>query len=70
LEIIPVINKIDMEGAMIPEVKDQIIELIGCKEEDILLPAGKAELELKKSYMPLLKEYHLLKAIMKPPCKH
>jgi GTP-binding protein LepA len=42
LEIIPVINKIDMEGAMIPEVKDQIIELIGCKEEDILLDSGKS----------------------------
>jgi GTP-binding protein LepA len=41
LEIIPVINKIDMDGAMIPEVKDQIIELIGCKEEDILLASGK-----------------------------
>lgn len=44
LEIIPVINKIDMEGAMIPEVKDQIIELIGCKEEDILLASGKTGL--------------------------
>ena len=42
LEIIPVINKIDMDGAMIPEVKDQIIELIGCKEEDILLASGKS----------------------------
>ncbi|SFE53461.1 GTP-binding protein LepA [Chitinophaga sp. CF118] len=41
LEIIPVINKIDMEGAMIPEVQDQIIELIGCKVEDILLASGK-----------------------------
>src|SRR5438105_2880998 len=41
LEIIPVINKIDMDGAMIPEVKDQMIELIGCKEEDILLASGK-----------------------------
>lgn len=41
LEIIPVINKIDMDGAMIPEVKDQIIDLIGCKEEDILLASGK-----------------------------
>ncbi|HVX49733.1 MAG TPA: translation elongation factor 4 [Chitinophagaceae bacterium] len=41
LEIIPVINKIDMDGAMIPEVKDQIIELIGCKEEEILLASGK-----------------------------
>ncbi|MBS1643420.1 MAG: elongation factor 4 [Bacteroidetes bacterium] len=42
LEIIPVINKIDMEGAMIPEVKDQIVELIGCKEEDIILASGKS----------------------------
>lgn len=42
LEIIPVINKIDMDGAMIPEVKDQIVELIGCKPEDILLASGKS----------------------------
>lgn len=42
LEIIPVINKIDMEGAMIEEVKDQIIELIGCKPEEILLASGRA----------------------------
>ena len=41
LEIIPIINKIDMDGAMIEEVKDQIIELIGCKPEDILLASGK-----------------------------
>jgi GTP-binding protein LepA len=31
LEIIPVINKIDMDGAKIPEVTDQIVDLIGCK---------------------------------------
>ena len=41
LEIIPVINKIDMDGAMIEEVKDQIIELIGCKPEDILLASAR-----------------------------
>ncbi len=41
LEIIPVLNKIDMEGAMIDEVKDQIIELIGCKDEDILMASAK-----------------------------
>jgi GTP-binding protein LepA len=41
LEIIPVINKIDMDGAMIEEVKDQIVELIGCKREDILLASGR-----------------------------
>ncbi len=41
LEIIPVLNKIDVESAMIDEVKDQIIDLIGCKSEDILLASGK-----------------------------
>jgi len=44
LEIIPVINKIDMDGAMIEETKDQIIELIGCKPEDILLASAKTGL--------------------------
>ena len=41
LEIIPVLNKIDMENAMVEEVSDQIIDLIGCKREDILLASGK-----------------------------
>lgn len=41
LEIIPIINKIDMDGAMIDEVADQIIDLIGCKREDIILASGK-----------------------------
>src|SRR5579872_3410246 len=44
LEIIPVINKIDMDGAMIDEVRDQIIELIGCKPDDILLASAKTGL--------------------------
>lgn len=41
LEIIPVVNKIDMDAAMVDVVKDQIIDLIGCKDEDILLASGK-----------------------------
>src|SRR5215469_15257469 len=41
LEIIPVINKIDMDGAMVEEVKDQIVELIGCKPEEILLASAR-----------------------------
>ncbi|MBL7816858.1 MAG: elongation factor 4 [Saprospiraceae bacterium] len=41
LEIIPVLNKIDMEAAMIEEVSDQIIDLIGCRKEDIVLASGK-----------------------------
>src|SRR6201992_3608376 len=48
LEIIPVINKIDMEGAMIPEVTDQIVDLIGCKPEDIILASGKSGIGIEE----------------------
>ena len=41
LEIIPVLNKIDLPGAMIEEVSDQIIDLIGCKKEEILHVSAK-----------------------------
>ncbi|MDD2419658.1 MAG: translation elongation factor 4 [Bacteroidales bacterium] len=41
LEIIPVLNKIDMDSAMVDVVRDQIIELIGCDEKDILLASAK-----------------------------
>jgi len=48
LEIIPVINKIDMDGAMIEEVKDQIVDLIGCKREEILLASGRAGIGIEE----------------------
>ena len=41
LEIIPVLNKLDMPSAMPEEVTDQIIDLIGCKEKDIVHASGK-----------------------------
>lgn len=41
LEIIPVLNKIDLPSANPEEVKDQIVDLIGCKREDILAASGK-----------------------------
>ncbi|MCF0165923.1 MAG: elongation factor 4 [Bacteroidales bacterium] len=41
LEIIPVLNKIDMEAAMVETVSDQIIDLIGCDREDILCCSAK-----------------------------
>jgi GTP-binding protein LepA len=44
LEIIPVLNKMDLPGAMPEEVKDQVVELIGCKREDILAASGKTGL--------------------------
>ena len=41
LEIIPVVNKIDMEAAMVEEVKDQIADLIGCSHDDIIAASGR-----------------------------
>lgn len=41
LEIIPILNKIDMDNAMIDEVSEQIIQIIGCKKEEIILASGK-----------------------------
>ncbi len=41
LEIIPVMNKMDVDSAMPDEVEDQIIELLGCKREDIIRASGK-----------------------------
>lgn len=41
LEIIPVLNKIDLPGANVEEVAQQVIDLLGCKREDILPVSGK-----------------------------
>ena len=41
LEIIPVINKCDMASAMPEEVEDEIVELLGCKREEIIRASGK-----------------------------
>ena len=41
LEIIPVLNKMDMDNAMPEEVKDQIVDLIGCDVDDIIEASGK-----------------------------
>ena len=44
LEIIPILNKIDLPSAEPEAVKDQIVELLGCKREDILAASGKTGL--------------------------
>jgi GTP-binding protein LepA len=41
LEIIPVLNKIDLPGAMPEEVKDQIVDLLGCERDSIIHASGK-----------------------------
>ena len=44
LEIIPILNKMDLPGAMPDEVTDQIIDLIGCSKDDIIPASGKTGL--------------------------
>jgi len=41
LTIIPVLNKIDLPGAMPEEVKDEIVELLGCNRDEIIAASGK-----------------------------
>ena len=41
LEIIPVLNKMDMASAMPEEVKDQIVDIVGCKREEIIEASGR-----------------------------
>ena len=48
LEIIPVINKIDMESAMVDEVKDQIVELLGCDESEILCASARTGIGIEE----------------------
>ena len=47
LEIIPVLNKIDLPSANVKEVKDQIIELLGCEDSDIILASAKTGLGIE-----------------------
>lgn len=44
LEIIPIVNKVDLPSAMPEEVEDQIIELLGCKRDEIIRASGKTGL--------------------------
>ena len=41
LEIIPVINKIDMDSAMVETVRDQVVELLGCQPEEVLCTSAR-----------------------------
>jgi GTP-binding protein LepA len=41
LEIIPVLNKVDMPSAMVDEMAEEVVDLIACEKEDILLASGK-----------------------------
>lgn len=44
LEIIPILNKVDMETAMVEQMADQVIDLLGCEREEIIAASGKTGL--------------------------
>ena len=56
LEIIPILNKIDLPGAMIEEVSDQVIDLIGCKKEDILHVSAKDGIGIENLVNEIIKK--------------
>jgi len=56
LEIIPVLNKIDMDAAMIDSVKDQIIDLLGCDDEEIILASGKTGVGVEEILNAIIKK--------------
>jgi GTP-binding protein LepA len=55
LDIIPVINKIDLPSAMTDTVKRQIVDLVGCKEEEIILASAKAKVGIEEILESIIK---------------
>ena len=55
LEIIPILNKMDLPGAMPEEVSDQIVELIGCDPDDIIPASGKTGLGVDRILEAVIK---------------
>ena len=55
LEIIPVLNKIDMPSAMLEEVSDEIVDLLGCERDEILHASGKTGQGLNEIFEAVIK---------------
>ncbi|MBS9767618.1 MAG: translation elongation factor 4 [Flavobacteriaceae bacterium] len=67
LEIIPVMNKMDMPNAMPEEVREQIIDLIGCDDEDIIEASGKTGLGVDKILEAIIERVPAPKGETKEP---
>ena len=55
LEIIPVLNKMDLDNIMPEEVKDQISDLVGCPQEDIIAASGKTGMGVEEILAAIIK---------------
>ncbi len=56
LEIIPVLNKMDLANAMPEEVKDQIVDLVGCEREDIIEASGKTGMGIERILQDIIEK--------------
>ena len=63
LEIIPVLNKIDLPSADPEVVKDQIIDLIGCEDNDIIPASAKTGIGIEEILAAIVDRVPLLKGI-------
>ena len=55
LEIIPILNKMDLENAMPDDVKEQIVDLVGCEYDDIIEASGKTGFGIQKILETIIK---------------
>jgi len=67
LEIIPVLNKMDLDNAMPEDVSDQIVDLIGCDIDDIIPASGKTGFGVDKILEAILKNVPAPKGDIKAP---
>ncbi len=58
LEIIPVLNKMDMSNAMPEEVKDQIVDLVGCSRDEIIEASARTGMGIDRILEDIIKRIH------------
>ena len=67
LEIIPVVNKVDLDSAMPEEVEDQIIELLGCSRDEIIRASGKTGIGVEEILNAIVERIPAPKGDVKAP---
>lgn len=69
LKIIPVLNKIDMPNAMIDEVKEEIVDLLDCDPDEILMASGKTGLGVEEIFKAIVARIPAPKGEQKAPLR-
>ena len=70
LEIIPILNKIDLPSAEVEKVKGQIIDLIGCSSDDIILASAKEKIGIPEILEAAVKRIPAPEGILKLLSRH